>query len=809
MTEAKRGKNVAITGTILQLVFSAGMLAIWLYTGSLAAMACTWALAAGVLLWLMVVVLFYCRQLAGQEEIELAEIASHGEKGTIFEDEGGAGMHPAASRLATMERWVVPIFTVLWACGLAAVGLLTIKHVAALEVFESLAGVGAAELFVVLIAFMAFLFSRYCTGMGTERSWRLLRATGSYLLVNVLLITGVMAGLFLASREYVSADRIIAYIAPGVQLLLAVELVLNVILDLYRPRVPGQEGRPPFDSRLFNLVAQPDRVGHTIAETLNYQFGFEVSRTWFYQLLSRAFVPLIVLGILVMFLMSTIVIVPEGNEGILFRFGVPDTETVEPGVSLKWPWPIDRVELHDTGKVYEVVLGEGEDRSEKERAASYVNGRRIFLWTEEHGDRKELDFLVAGPKRGRDDATKGDATGGEEDKAPPSADTKVPGAKGGKGDTTKDDATKRKKDKVLPSVDVIKLVVPVQYRIKNAFKFAYGSRDSHALLEKVAYQMMARYCASATLTSSEGDTDSDRPEAIMTHGRAKAARKLKKHIQAAADELDLGVVITYVGLVSVHPPKDVAVEYQNVLKAERTRDEKRYEGQGEANRLLTSVASTPAEARKLAQAVRVVNSLESIKKLIEELAKRPDKPDRPNGPNKLEKLLASKLKEVKNILDNVNKEIKREEILNHDPGALVEYREELRANQSLLADVAKSPGTFEYDREIAKARKLADKRLDNVVGEPAEVIAKARVYRWAQKKIEEGRLVSYRARRDAYRNNPEVYKIDFWLDALDAVPSGIPKYILAADRDKIEIRLNLEKQVDPMAGAMSGEETDE
>ena len=76
MTETKRGKNVAIVGTILQLVFTAAMLTMWLLTKSLAAMVCTWALASGVLLWLMAAVLFYCRQLAAQEEIELAEMAA-------------------------------------------------------------------------------------------------------------------------------------------------------------------------------------------------------------------------------------------------------------------------------------------------------------------------------------------------------------------------------------------------------------------------------------------------------------------------------------------------------------------------------------------------------------------------------------------------------------------------------------------------------------------------------------------------------------------------------------------------------------
>ena len=43
-------------------------------------------------------------------------------------------------------------------------------------------------------------------------------------------------------------------------------------------------------------IAEPGRIGSSIADALNYQFGFEVSKTWFYQLLSRACVPLIIFG---------------------------------------------------------------------------------------------------------------------------------------------------------------------------------------------------------------------------------------------------------------------------------------------------------------------------------------------------------------------------------------------------------------------------------------------------------------------------------------------------------------------------------
>jgi len=75
MIVQKRGKNVAIAGMLLQMVFSAGMLAIWLWTGSPSAMGCTWLLAAGVPAWLMAAMLLYCRQLARAEAVELEEIS--------------------------------------------------------------------------------------------------------------------------------------------------------------------------------------------------------------------------------------------------------------------------------------------------------------------------------------------------------------------------------------------------------------------------------------------------------------------------------------------------------------------------------------------------------------------------------------------------------------------------------------------------------------------------------------------------------------------------------------------------------------
>jgi len=736
------------------------MLAMWLLTHSLAAMVCTWLLAGGVLLWLMAALLFYCRQLAVQEEAELEEMASRGDTGTIFEGEGDMGLRPAATRLAAMERWVVPIFTLLWAAGHAVVAALTLGYLVSLDKPLPLAHAGPAALFAVLIAFMSFLFSRYCTGLGTQKQWRLLRATGSYLLVNVLLIVGVLAGLLAATQEYAVIDLLVAYVGPVVQLILAVELTLNVILDFYRPRVPGQEQRPPLDSRLFNLVAQPERVGHTIAETLNYQFGFEVSKTWFYQLLSRAFVPLIILGAAVMFLMSAIVIVPEGHEAIMFHFGKPLEETMKPGIGLKWPWPVDRAEMFDKGRVYEIVLGQGEQRQGDD--ATVVNGRRLSLWTQEHGDHEEENFLVAVPPRGA-----------------------------GAAETT----SEGKNDQAPPSVDIIKLVVPVHYRIIAPLKYGYHSRDSHALLTHVASREMVQYCASATLTSSIEQGDGPRrPEAIMTHGRQAAAGDLKRLIQKAADELDLGVEVTYVGLLAVHPPSEVAPEYEKVLEAERAQDEKRYKAQGEANTLLARVAGTPAEARRLALAIRVLRSLQELENSRTHAADH-------------KKLLDGYLARVRRDLADLDREIQQEAVLGRRSADRVQYRGELLEYLALLETVGRSRETFAYATGLDEARQRADRRFDRATGSPAKLVAEAWAQRWTTELKERGRSEAFKAEYEAYTNNPRLYMTGRWLDVWDQLLPHAMKYVLAVNRDSVEVWLDLEKRVDPMAGSITSDGT--
>ncbi len=69
--------------------------------------------------------------------------------------------------------------------------------------------------------------------------------------------------------------------------LMAVENLLTLLLEIYRPRVKGKIARPLYESRVAGLLAQPESLFTTAAQTLDYQFGFKVSETWFFQAVQK------------------------------------------------------------------------------------------------------------------------------------------------------------------------------------------------------------------------------------------------------------------------------------------------------------------------------------------------------------------------------------------------------------------------------------------------------------------------------------------------------------------------------------------
>ncbi len=763
MENQRRGKNISLIGAALQAVVVVVMLLVWRATGATGVLVGLWLPVGGILLWLLTALVFYARELQAQEALELEEIASQsGQDSTIFEGQSDLESRPAARRAAFIERWIVRAFTLVFAGFHAVMAILMLRMLregVSGEITNGLMG-GA---FLVLVGFASFLFSQYSVGMAKVAHWRPLRATGSYMLVSALYVGGLCVALIVASQGSTGLARVVAWILPVVQLVLAAELAINFVLDLYRPRLPGQEHRAPYDSRLFNLLAEPSRVGHSIAETLNYQFGFEVSRTWFYELVARAFVPLLFFGVIVMLLMSSVVIVNEGEEYVVKRFGrLTGHSTLKPGLRLKLPWPIDKAERFDTGKVHEIRLGlQPKDETDTSEIKRTRDGQYLMLWSQEHGlgGQLEKDFLIAQP-------------------SPEGQRTDEPS------------------DAAAAAVNIIKLVVLIRYQVTDPYKFGYSTTNTFELLQSIAEQEMTKYCARATLQEPLPG-DEDRPDAIMTTGRAEAAAQLKGIIQQRVGPggADLGVNITWVGIVSAHPPAEVVPEFEQVLQAEREQDQQRYEAEAEAARILAEVSGDPGEAMELYLALR---RAEVYRRLAAEKA----------SPVEFDVSVAEVIREAEQQIDALDTEIQRERLLgrtDQDLRTQIALRQGYQRFLDRMRLARENPQTFDFARHVAQAEEDVLTLFDRLEGEPATLIADAQATRWSRVLQEQTALEAYRRKLKPFLASPEAYKFDRYMDVLEAQLPGMLKYVMGLDPARVELRVNLEQsRQDAIDAALGG-----
>jgi regulator of protease activity HflC (stomatin/prohibitin superfamily) len=766
MIAQKRGRNVAIAGLVLQVAFTAVMLAIWLLTGSRAAMATIWLLTGGVALWLVVVLLFYTRQLQRQEAIELEEIATDS---SIFQGDDRAQTQPMAARAAFIERWVIPIFTLLWA-GWHGCMAVVIWRVIGAESPPELTYTSQGTLFAILIGFLAFLFSRYSTGMGTRSEWRPLRATGGYMLGCALMVGGAFAALLGAWQGYGELDYWVAMVVAILMMVLAVELVINFVLDMFRPRLPGQEARLAFDSRLLNLLAEPDRVGHSLADAVNYQFGFEVSRTWFYRLLVKSFVPLVLLGLAVLVAISSIVIVNEGQQHIISRFGRPDPDRslTEPGLYFKLPWPVETDRAFDTGRLYEFQLGAGDDQDAEVITVGAFKGRELALWTEEHGTHEEQDFLLAVPPESREDIDTEDAA----------------------------------------DVSIIKLVASVQYRIKDAYKFGYTYTDAAGMLESLASREMVRYCSSATLDTPIPGEAEDRPEALMTYGRGPAARRLKVLIEQAIKDMDLGVEIVSVSFLTVHPPAEAAKSFEKVIEARLRQHQQRYQAQAQAVKTLSGVAGDPPSALRLALAISNHEKFTSL----------PSPVDKPKQfASAIEERIGLARTHAAELRQEIQQDISRGKVSRpsaksgdslqtvlDDYQAYIDRLERLKSEKD-AARAAQTLRSFSVE-----AGSVAEERLTRLkTGSASVMIAKAFAERWRRELTERGKAESFARETMLYDAGPQIYMLDRWLDTWDYTLKGRHKYVIGLDPNRVEHWLKWEKQRGVMPGVFSGNDSNQ
>jgi regulator of protease activity HflC (stomatin/prohibitin superfamily)/divalent metal cation (Fe/Co/Zn/Cd) transporter len=527
----RNASRVGLLNFLLLLVTAAAGLLLARHTQTLAGQAAMALVACGVLAALLAWFQTRLEDREAQEKLEFEELQRAAQGSSLFET-GDAEIFPAQRAREQFGRFIVPgatlLLFLLQAGGAAALWLWLDRRLPAAlnQPLLTMALYG-------MLALILFLVGRYGTRRAHLGGLRLLRPSAAYVLAAAYVTFAAAAALGAVQAGFPAADALAARLFVLLLGLAAVETLATLVLEVYRPRVRGRgPERVIYESRLVALIGQPESLFTTAAQALDYQFGFKVSETGFYQFLRQNLGWLVLAQLTVLLLSTTVVFVDAGEQALLERNGAPvrGREVLGPGLHFKLPWPVDRTHRFRTLEVQEFVLGVVPD-PDKEHETTLV-------WTVAHYQ-EEFNLLVASRA----------APGAAADQAPP--------------------------------VNLLTASIPVQFQIRDLRAWALNHRDAGALLEKLALREVVRHLVGADFFE------------VMSTGRDRVAAELRERIQAEADRQQLGVGILFVGLQDIHPPVKVAKDFNAVVAALQEKEAAILRARAYA---VTNAALTRAEA---------------------------------------------------------------------------------------------------------------------------------------------------------------------------------------------------------------------
>ena len=481
------------------------------YVKSLAGEVCSVFLGLGVLVAFASWFQMWLEENERLEKMEFEELARTRGESTLF-DSKEAEVFPAQRAREQFEKFIVPAFSILLFLLEGGGAYLlwrwisqTTNDIASDRVMPTLTLFG-------IFALLLFLFGRFSVTISRLENQRLLRPSASFLLAGAYICFVTALGIAATKTEFTQTDLYVARALCVLLGLMAVEMLVTLLLEIYRPHVKGKIARPLYESRIVGLLAQPEGLFTTAAQALDYQFGFKVSETWFFQLLRKSLPALLLAQLAVLLLSTCFVFVEPGEQAVLERFGklLPNVE-FNPGAHFTWPWPIDRVYRYRTDQIQMFDVGFTPD--------AQTQYAQTILWGVTHG--KEENFLV-----------------------------------GNLSPTTiKNQGIETNTLFNAPSVSLLDVSIPVQFQITNVLDWAYKNTDPTNLLQTLATREVVHYLAGVDLNE------------VLSHTRLEAAQELHQRIQARASEHHLGVKIIFVGLQDIHPPVKVAGDYERVVDA--------------------------------------------------------------------------------------------------------------------------------------------------------------------------------------------------------------------------------------------------
>ena len=578
----RRAALVSLLGLVVQVVLTILLFVYGKLAGDHAAGSSVWLVGSGIVVWAVLLLVFDQQRRERLEAIEAEQLSSSSVAASAFEATSD-DMRVAARRLATIQKFVVPLSGLLVAAILITGGLLRLNAWRAIDdPIRSLPEATGPSLSIGFgIAIVMFVFARFVSGMGTLKPWTNLRAGAA------VSVAASIVGLLIGAASFVDMalsqdwlSQAVPYVIPIIMIVLGAETVLNLLLDLYRPRSPGEDPRPAFDSRLLGLIAAPDRIAESVGEAVNYQFGVDISSSWFYQLLVRRFVVLAGLGLLIAWLLTGLVVVGPHQRGLVLTWGNVSKPIVSfgergeggdvgPGMHVKFPWPISTFEI-PTVETFSRGERTIRDATAGVRVLQLASSppEDLFepvLWTESH-TAQELLYVV---QAGGNDRIVG------------------MGSAGGRAGT----------------LSLVVAEVPVQYVVHDFVLFDQfaGPGQRERLLTAIGRRVVTQFLSEMTID-----------QALAT-ARTTMPAALRARLEAAYAELNngkgAGIEIQFVGVNGVHPPVKVAPNFERTVIARQNRESTIETGMREKTRLLTEVAGSVGLADQIAQKLTEIDGV--------------------------------------------------------------------------------------------------------------------------------------------------------------------------------------------------------
>jgi len=502
--EQQNSKKLGLINSLVLLVVTIGMLLLARDADSTVGLAGVVLLGIGTLIGFFSFIQSHLIDRERVEALEMQELDRTRGNESLF---AGAAedAYPARNARRQFEKWVVPAFSVLVLLG-QALGLWWIYGELSEWTPPAPDGAVLSIMFFALFMVVLFMMGKYSAGLARMDGQELLRPVANYMLLGSVVSAAVVLAQAASYFGYPAWDRGITWAVLIVLLVSALENLVTLVLEIYRPRIDDKKARLLYESRLIGLLGQPGGLISTVAQALDYQFGFKVSETWFYKYLEQKLALIIVIQVVVLFLSSSFVVIQPNEEAFRERFGKRNAH-LGPGFSFKLPWPIDKVYRYKTSEIQNFVLGVLDQSEEAKPNSGAPEDVQVLLWTTQHNHGSSNDpeqnynMIVA------------------------SSDVLL--------DATASDSV---------PVNLLTVSIPVQYRINDLTNWVYKTDNAGAMLQKLSMREVTRYLIGVDINE------------LMGPGRTKAQEELKKAIQQQANASDLGAEIVFVGLQDIHPP---------------------------------------------------------------------------------------------------------------------------------------------------------------------------------------------------------------------------------------------------------------